>query len=105
MAFVLCGLRQFPDGGEKERLLLQLASMQPSIVVFAGEPDELSDAVLRQKGVRVMRTPSPEAAAHLIHKLKTPLVFLCGKAGNGLDRTLETLLELEGELVPEGSLH
>ena len=91
--------------GDRARLFhreiaAEAAALRPEFIVAVG--DFASEYVQAAKpyAVKVFEASSPQAAAHILHKLPFNVLFAKGSRGMALDKAIETLLELEGELPP-----
>ena len=103
-AFVVGWDGQVLDEASANEFCRMLLNKRPSVVVTVGEKTYSFFSGLKQTGIPVVPAPAPETAAHAVEKFKYNLLFVFGSPGMGLDRTVERLLELEGELIPKGTL-
>jgi UDP-N-acetylmuramoyl-tripeptide--D-alanyl-D-alanine ligase len=105
VGLVLGDMREL--GGEAPRYHQEVAAdavrLKPSFIIAVGEYAHLYGEEGRRAGVKVFEAASPQAAAHTAHKLPFEILFVKASRGIGLDRTVETLLEIEGEIPPEQS--
>ncbi|NLF24421.1 MAG: hypothetical protein GX589_02020 [Deltaproteobacteria bacterium] len=88
---------------DQEHLIVRAASeLRPAFIVAVGEIASLMEKAREVEGLKVFTAPSPQAAAHILHKLPFNVLFAKGSREIGLDKTVEILLELEGEMSPQG---
>ena len=75
--------------------------LQPAFIVAVGEYAPFYSEAGKDCGLKVFEAGSAVAAAHILHKLPFNVLFAKGSRGVGLDKTVGTLLELEGEMLPQ----
>ncbi len=85
-------------------LIPRLTNMRPPLTVTLAQEIAEDLAPLKAAGIPVITAASAEAAAHLAHKFGFNILCITGSRGDGLEITVDRLLDIEGELIPEGTL-
>ena len=89
------------DGERYHREIGRLAAkLKPECLVAVGSFAPIYAECAREGEVPAFIAESPEAAAHIVSKLDSEVVFIKASRGVALDKTVNTLLEVEGEAIP-----
>ena len=82
-----------------DALIPEILEVQPAFVVLCGEEISPIASELKQAGLAVTTVESPESAAHLVHKLEFNYLLVKASHGIALERTVQKLIEIEGEII------
>lgn len=74
------------------------AALKPVFVVTVGPLSEAIHTAVTGAGIPALRAETPEAAAHIARKFGFDILLVKASRGTGLDRTVKTLIERDGEM-------
>jgi UDP-N-acetylmuramoyl-tripeptide--D-alanyl-D-alanine ligase len=103
IGFVLGDMLELGSQASKhhQEIAQAAADLKPAFLVAVGEFAPVFVETAKREGIRAFSADSPEAAAHIAIKMDFDFLLVKASRGIGLDRTVNTLLEVEGEHVPQ----